>query len=121
MRECPSDRRFLKCNQRHHTQLHDEAFPSSSQDEVQQVKQVEVSSIPVNAESQAVPFSIPLDQATDTVAATCSMNNVSCRKTVLLLTAMVNVIDRQGKLDSGSQVNLISKELVDILGIERRT
>ncbi|XP_055526885.1 uncharacterized protein LOC129719515 [Wyeomyia smithii] len=121
LRDCLSDRKCMKSRQRHHTQLYDDARvkPDQTDSKKKEVpdKPVPVST-PVYSEAQAGLSS----GSASTVTSTCSVQAAPTKKNVLLLTAVVNVFDRQGKpylcrilLDCGSQVNLITKSMADAI------
>lgn len=116
LKDCTSDKTCQDCHKRHHTQLHDEARASRP-------RQAETpkSSVPaVQAKSSCIPV-----EETSPVTTTCSIGEAPTRKSVLLLTAVVNLIDQRGKphscrvlLDCGSQVNIITKKMADTVGAQ---
>ncbi|XP_065088347.1 uncharacterized protein LOC135709853 [Ochlerotatus camptorhynchus] len=71
---------------------------------------------------QTIPAPVDLP-----VSTTCSSNVVSFPKTVLLLTAVVHVLDKDNQpypcrvlLDSDSQVNFVTEEMVNRLGLPKK-
>ncbi|XP_055623375.1 uncharacterized protein LOC129766805 [Toxorhynchites rutilus septentrionalis] len=119
-KECPSPRSCRKCQRRHHTQLHE--------DEV-------TSNVNYNSKSETCTLKITLvdedlttKQSNETnVLSTCSCNHARTTKTVLLLTAVVLVMDKDKQphqcrvlLDSGSQVNFLTERMANILGIPKQ-
>ncbi|XP_055622293.1 uncharacterized protein LOC129765881 [Toxorhynchites rutilus septentrionalis] len=119
-KECPSPRSCRKCQRRHHTQLHE--------DEV-------TSNVNYNSKSETCTSKITLvdedlttKQSNETnVLSTCSCNHARTTKTVLLLTAVVLVMDKDKQphqcrvlLDSGSQVNFLTERMANILGIPKQ-
>ncbi|XP_062557058.1 uncharacterized protein LOC134221907 [Armigeres subalbatus] len=74
----------------------------------------------VNQEAAIQP---PVPVVDQSVSTTCSSNYVPASKTVLLLTAVVQAIDKHNRphpcrvlLDSGSQVNFVTEEMANRLG-----
>ncbi|XP_062711045.1 uncharacterized protein LOC134289057 [Aedes albopictus] len=117
-RDCSSPKTCQKCQKRHHTQLHNE-----------ELKQEPKPSVSVPAQEK----SPPIDQNKVSVSTSTretpqlSCNYANSTKTVFLLTAVVNVVDRNNRLhpcrallDSGSQVNFITADLANCLGSERQ-
>ncbi|XP_062542065.1 uncharacterized protein LOC134210058 [Armigeres subalbatus] len=112
IRGCPSDKSCSKCAKKHHTMLHYEQVS------------------PLETRQQSSSGSA----MTKTGSAAISEDNVSTAcfgvqrrvKQVLLMTALVNVASRSGKivklralLDSGSQVNLVSEAAVKLLSLPK--
>lgn len=121
VRDCPSDRKCMKCRQRHHTQLHDDARTNPNQAETRRSEACD-SSVSVPRQDAFEAQGGPPNASTSTVTSTCSIQAVPTKKNVLLLTAVVNIFDHQGKpylcrvlLDCGSQVNLITKGMADAI------
>ncbi|XP_058816823.1 uncharacterized protein LOC131680122 [Topomyia yanbarensis] len=130
-RECSSDKTCRKCQRRHHTLLHEER--TSNKDDIS-------SNVFTSIENKAVEFSMVApaiiqpteNQITPTttdssVSTMCSCNFTCERKTVLLLTAVVHALDKDNQphlcrvlLDSGSQVNFVTEEMANILGIPKQ-
>ncbi|XP_055522792.1 uncharacterized protein LOC129716973 [Wyeomyia smithii] len=102
--DCPSDRKCMKCRQRHHIQLHDDARVKPDQTDSKK-KEVPDKPVPVstsvNFEAQAGLSS----GSASTVTSTCSVQAASTKKNVLL----VNVFDRR--------MNLITKSMADAIAI----
>ncbi|XP_058840942.1 uncharacterized protein LOC131696416 [Topomyia yanbarensis] len=119
--ECNCEKTCLKCKMKHHTMLHDETLKQNL------TEQENCVSRPNN--TSMVPR--PINESSST-SSEQSRNKLACNhsqaiKTVMLLTAVVNVRDRNGSvlpcrtlLDNGSQVNLISESMVNRLGLERK-
>ncbi|XP_062541814.1 uncharacterized protein LOC134209800 [Armigeres subalbatus] len=127
VRECPSDKSCRKCQRRHHTLLHDDgASNHDTKSNVSMPAEAVVSLPPVPSEpshptSQKNP---PVDPP---VSTTCSSNLAQSPKTVLLLTAIVQVFNTKNQsyscrvlLDSGSQVNFVTEELASRLGLPKK-
>ncbi|XP_058837137.1 uncharacterized protein LOC131693385 [Topomyia yanbarensis] len=102
--DCSSDKSCQKCKRRHHSLLHAE-------------DKSKVAPEPPVIEQENAP------SATVPTVATCN-NLATHSQQVLLLTAVVDVFDKNYKphpcrilLDSGSQVNLISRSAADMLGL----
>lgn len=110
---CPSDKTCNRCKRRHHSLLHAEEKPKPAVSEDPQPK-------PATQPSKSEDQPKPPEEAT---SASCCSEKVLPNQ-VFLLTAMVDVIDKNHKthpcrvlLDSASQVNLISKQMVESLGL----
>lgn len=119
--ECKSNKTCSKCKRKHHTLLHTEggsvqnssSSNSSGTDQQQVPKQA----------AQSDNANVPGSSTPNTVASNVVEKPIS---QVLLLTAMVNVLDKHGKpqscralLDSGSQVNFISEAMLEKLQVDR--
>lgn len=98
---CPSSKTCRTCEARHNTLLHDDT----------------------SSKSKASLVAAPVDNQ---VSASCSGGFATRAKTVLLPTAVVDALDKHGRrhpcrvlLDSGSQVNFVTEELVNRLGIKK--
>ncbi|XP_062716695.1 uncharacterized protein LOC134292046 [Aedes albopictus] len=123
---CPSPKTCQKCHKRHHTQLHDdESNPK------QESKTATVATEPKHDEpGQGQLSPVPAPQAVpppETVTTACHLDNAHAPKTVLLLTAVVLVTDRNNQtqqcrvlLDSGSQANFITENMTNTLGMEKK-
>lgn len=104
-----------KCHSKHHTLLHSESEESKS------------SLVSANPPSSSVDNNSPHVNTTPNVRVDANTNALSASGTgdsVLLSTAYVNVIDKNGKsntvralLDSGSQSSFITRELCQRLGL----
>ncbi|XP_062714046.1 uncharacterized protein LOC134290850 [Aedes albopictus] len=118
--ECKSSKTCSKCKRKHHTLLHTGGSvqnSSSSNSSVTDQQQV-----PKQA-AQPDNANVPGSSTPNTVASNVVEKPIS---QVLLLTAMVNVLDKHGKpqscralLDSGSQVNFISEAMLEKLQVDR--
>ncbi|XP_065078529.1 uncharacterized protein LOC135701618 [Ochlerotatus camptorhynchus] len=118
-KQCTSSKTCRKCSRRHHTLLHDDNERDSSQDVKANVAS------PKNREINKQPAIVepPVSVVDQSVSTTCSSNHVQTSKTVLLLTAVVQAIDKHNQphpcrvlLDSGSQVNFVTEEMANRLG-----
>ncbi|XP_053691605.1 uncharacterized protein LOC128740119 [Sabethes cyaneus] len=123
---CPSKNTCSKCRKRHHTLLHIEStapfdvsnttLPSTSSEQFQ---------VKPNLSSDEKPKSGSPVQ-TQSISSSCSVNPKKVPlPNVLLLTAVVNVMDRDGRsipcrafIDCGAQTNLISSEMFRKLGLD---
>ncbi|XP_062538129.1 uncharacterized protein LOC134206429 [Armigeres subalbatus] len=110
--DCSSEKSCQRCKRRHHTLLHAEEKPK-------QVLESSIKPTPKLATDQEGPST----SATPTTALCSSL--ASRTQQVLLLTAVVDILDRNYHphpcrilLDSGSQVNLISRAAVNLLGLK---
>ncbi|XP_065081187.1 uncharacterized protein LOC135703790 [Ochlerotatus camptorhynchus] len=121
--ECNSNKTCFKCQKKHHTMLHEE---SPMQDVAAQRNSASQPAItpPMASGSSEVSSSSSSEPSGSKLPA---CNHSQAVKTVMLLTAVVNVRDRNGGvipcrtlLDNGSQVNLISESMVNRLGLERK-
>ncbi|XP_058448980.1 uncharacterized protein LOC131428938 [Malaya genurostris] len=118
-RECPSDKTCYKCKKRHHSLLHvEERVPPSAAEDKKPSGEID-SNTPrlVNSEPRS-------DTQTQLTTASCS--STLPMQQVLLLTAVVEIMVKNYKpypclilLDSGSQANLISRSMIDTLGLEQ--
>ncbi|XP_055622591.1 uncharacterized protein LOC129766753 [Toxorhynchites rutilus septentrionalis] len=106
---CNSTRTCQRCQGKHHTLLHLDRFPN--------VMSVASTDNPNPSSSDA------LSQLATT---TCSVSDTPRLGNSLLMTAVVSVLDSNGKfyscrafLDCGSQANLVSSRLIDTLNIPR--
>ncbi|XP_065094080.1 uncharacterized protein LOC135714625 [Ochlerotatus camptorhynchus] len=149
-KDCPSDKSCHKCQRRHHTLLHDDGAPRyekksnvSAEAMATLIKNNHKRTItqiielfhkwfgspPLVPAAPNQPMSVqtipaPVDPP---VSTTCSSNVVSFPKTVLLLTAVVHVLDKDNQpypcrvlLDSGSQVNFVTEDMVNRLGLSKK-
>ncbi|XP_058827641.1 uncharacterized protein LOC131687569 [Topomyia yanbarensis] len=118
-RDCPSDKTCFKCNRKHHSLLHAEEKTSSP------VTKERSSSREADTQTVKKPTQEANHQEqTQLTAATCS--SVLPIQHILLLTAVVEVMDKNYKphpcrilLDSGSQANLISRSMINALGLQQ--
>ncbi|XP_053691594.1 uncharacterized protein LOC128740109 [Sabethes cyaneus] len=115
-KDCPSEKTCRKCQKRHHTQLHDDAEAAT--------REVSLSSSVPNEQADAPKIVAP---EIESISTTCSGNHTQATKTVLLLTAVINVFDRKNELhpcrvllDSGSQVNFITERMANLLAIPKQ-
>ncbi|XP_055622781.1 uncharacterized protein LOC129766285 [Toxorhynchites rutilus septentrionalis] len=118
LRDCPSPKSCRKCNKRHHTQLHEDTEPANDSNIFPSSKQL------ANVSQPIAEFSSPTMVEESTTNITCSCSYTQGSKTVLLLTAVVRVLDKNRRqhqcrvlLDSGSQVNFVTEKLADTLGL----
>ncbi|XP_062557867.1 uncharacterized protein LOC134222720 [Armigeres subalbatus] len=118
-RECTSSKTCQRCSKRHHTLLHEENGRNNSHEGKTNVACPQPPRI-VNQEAAIQP---PVPVVDQSVSTTCSSNYVPASKTVLLLTAVVQAIDKHNRphpcrvlLDSGSQVNFVTEEMANRLG-----
>ncbi|XP_058828383.1 uncharacterized protein LOC131688228 [Topomyia yanbarensis] len=123
-RSCSSTKSCRKCEARHHTLLHEDVAPVPERDVQPKASVVTKAPIPQ-------PPSIEEPKATTTidhqVSTSCSSYFATSAKTVLLLTAVVDAIDKHGQpypcrvlLDSGSQVNFITEDMANRLGVKKQ-
>ncbi|XP_055527349.1 uncharacterized protein LOC129719969 [Wyeomyia smithii] len=129
-KECPSNKKCHKCQRRHHTLLHDDGVPNLEKP----------SNVPLPAKAVASTPSVPAasNQPSTSkqkipaiieppVSTTCSSNLAQATKIVLLLTAVVHLFDQENHphpcrvlLDSGSQVNFVTEDMVNRLGLPKK-
>ncbi|XP_055633313.1 uncharacterized protein LOC129773693 [Toxorhynchites rutilus septentrionalis] len=114
--ECSSKKTCARCHRKHHTLLHQESSTTEDHSFSHKMEEQPCSSTPEK-------FTV-CEPVTNTVV---SCNCHRATTTVMLMTAMVRVRDNCGYttpcrvlLDSGSQVNFISKSLIDRLSVTRR-
>lgn len=116
MKECPSKGTCKKCRRKHHTLLHAEAGVSGSNIEIR--VQPKTSSVvePTSTTGQII--------ASQNTITSIHSNVQESASQAVLLTALVNVLDRNQKvhqcralLDCGSQVSFISQSLQNKLGL----
>ncbi|XP_058826908.1 uncharacterized protein LOC131686914 [Topomyia yanbarensis] len=122
-RDCPSKYRCRTCSRKHHTLLHP-GFPGSGPVATQTVNQDEStvspqSSVAVSHSGESVSSSA--------VSISSNMAVGYARSHVFLLTVLLKVKDNWGRshyaralLDSGSQANLMSERLCQLLRLPRR-
>ncbi|XP_053697048.1 uncharacterized protein LOC128744228 [Sabethes cyaneus] len=123
-KDCPSDKTCHKCQRRHHTLLHENEEPSrGTKPNVSLPTETMATPPPIPAATTS-QMPAPVNQP---VSTTCSANFAQSTKTVLLLTAVVQVYGRRNQphpcrvlLDSGSQVNFITEEMANRLGIPKK-
>lgn len=114
--KCPSERFCQECHAKHHSLLHDNAALKIPENNSNREKNLPIISSPIE---NVTPFSsVPVSN--------CSIGKVSCFNNTLLLTAVVDIIDKHGNpqlcraiLDCGSQPNLISRRMVDKLDVDQ--
>ncbi|XP_055615150.1 uncharacterized protein LOC129761453 [Toxorhynchites rutilus septentrionalis] len=118
-RDCPSSKTCRKCQKRHHTQLHDDTEAVNR--DLNLNAAISREHQPPVAAPKPVTREVP-------ISTTCSCNCTQDMKTVLLLTAVVHVFDRNNHphlcrvlLDSGSQVNFITEQMADRLAIPKKS
>lgn len=121
---CPSTKTCQKCHKRHHTQLHDDGTHPEQETNIAVTEPPADDSGHNFLPTMAIPLA-PQSPRTN-VTTTCSLS-ASAPKTVLLLTAVVLVTDRDNQayqcralLDSGSQANFITEAMANTLGLERK-
>ncbi|XP_055634308.1 uncharacterized protein LOC129774572 [Toxorhynchites rutilus septentrionalis] len=118
-KKCPSSKTCRICKKRHHTQLHEDVSPMQNSETIRNEK-ITVRNQPTNDKpSTSNENQMPVS--------TCSCNSARVSKTVLLLTAVVLVTDKNGRqhscralLDSGSLVNFVSEKFANVLEIPKR-
>ncbi|XP_052567505.1 uncharacterized protein LOC128093784 [Culex pipiens pallens] len=117
-KRCSSKYTCGKCQRRHHTTLHE---PREQQESTQKPATPQSVAPQVNQPPVIQPAG-PFQQTSS--QATC--NHTQTVKTVMLLTAVVNLLDDQGQpvpcrvlLDNGSQVNFITLAMTDRLRLQR--
>lgn len=117
-KDCSSKRNCSKCHKRHHSLLHEELPTKTPETETPLAK----NSSNVVAESCPVPNILPSTSSNSS----CSCNHSQTAKTVMLLTAIVNLESADGQLipcramlDSGSQVCFVSELIANRLMISR--
>ncbi|XP_062700072.1 uncharacterized protein LOC134284801 [Aedes albopictus] len=122
IKECPSDKTCRKCQGRHHTLLHDDGVPTRTPPP--NVSLPTETMVGPQVPVPVVPTPTPVDAPVSTA---CSSNFAQTTKTVLLLTAVVQVLDRNNEphlcrvlLDSGSQVNFVTEEMANRLGLTKK-
>ncbi|XP_062542508.1 uncharacterized protein LOC134210476 [Armigeres subalbatus] len=108
--ECSSDRCCQRCKRRHHSLLHAEEKCKPVTDQ--------------SSKPSSKPATEQEDSPSESTPATCSSVATNTQQ-VLLLTAVVDVLDKTYKphpcrvlLDSGSQVNLVTRAVADKLGLK---
>lgn len=113
-KDCPSEKTCNKCKRRHHTLLHAEERAKIVTESKDTTSKQEESQVPERSAEQV-----------QLTSATCSKEEVALQQ-VLLLTAVVNVMDKNNKphpcrvlLDSGSQANLITRSTAELLGLQQ--
>ena len=109
-KKCTSPGTCSKCKRRHHSLLHSEERPKPEQKVIQ-------------APPEQAP-EVKKQEAAQLTTASC--HNETPTQQVLLLTAVVDIMDRNNKahpcrvlLDSASQANLISRAMVESLGLKQ--
>ncbi|XP_053699167.1 uncharacterized protein LOC128746143 [Sabethes cyaneus] len=115
-KNCPSDKTCFKCKRRHHSLLHLEEKPQATEE-----------NSPAQVEASAMQDENKQPSQSQLTTATCSSSKTRPKQHVLLLTAVVDVIDANCNshpvrvlLDSASQANLVSRSMVEILGLKQR-
>ncbi|XP_058816629.1 uncharacterized protein LOC131679895 [Topomyia yanbarensis] len=119
--DCPSNRTCVKCQRKHHSLLHADSQPFKAAEIPDETK----SSRPAAQVQAPKADEQRPSTSTQVTTAACSTNKGLVVPSVLLLTAVVNVMDRNNHphpcrvlLDSASQVNLISQGMADRLGLD---
>ncbi|XP_055543115.1 uncharacterized protein LOC129728689 [Wyeomyia smithii] len=129
-KECPSNKKCHKCQRRHQKLLHDDGVPNLEKPSNVSLPAEAVASTPLvpaasnqpSTSKQKIPAIIE-----PPVSTTCSSNLAQATKTVLLLTAVVHVFDQENHphpcrvlLDSGSQVNFVTEDMANRLGLPKK-
>ncbi|XP_055639950.1 uncharacterized protein LOC129777604 [Toxorhynchites rutilus septentrionalis] len=131
-KDCNSDKTCRKCQRRHHTLLHEVEVSYARPNVTPNV------SVPIKAEIEQ-PLRIPQMYNPMTakqnssvlqdfsISTPCSCYVGEPTKTVLLLTAVVHALDQNNRphpcrvlLDSGSQVNFVTEEMANRLGVPKK-
>ncbi|XP_058839198.1 uncharacterized protein LOC131694734 [Topomyia yanbarensis] len=114
LRACPSDKSCSKCSKKHHTLLH---FEQLLQPEPKQQN---------SSGSNSLQEANALTTISENPVTTACSSVQRRAKQVLLMTALVNVASKSGRvfklralLDSGSQVNLVSDSAVKMLALPK--
>lgn len=117
-KRCSSKNTCGKCQRRHHTLLHEATV---QQEPAQKPATPQSAALQVNQPPTTQPTGTSQQTSTQ---ATC--NHSQTVKTVMLLTAVVNLIDDQNRpvpcrvlLDNGSQVNFITQSMASRLNLKR--
>lgn len=116
--DCSTKKTCAKCKKRHHTLLHEESVSKPPQTYALPEKEPPK----INAETKETPKA----PSSTTPAPSCSCNHSRTVKTVMLLTAVVNLEDKSGTvipcrtlLDSGSEVCFLSEMMANRLSTPR--
>ena len=129
-KNCPSSKTCHKCQRRHHTLLHDDGVSSQEKSPNVSLPAEAVASLPSVPAAPSQPSTsvqkIPV-ALEPPVLTTCLSNSAQTTKTVLLLTAVVQVYDKNSLLhpcrvllDSGSQVNFVTEEMANRLELPKK-
>ncbi|XP_058449304.1 uncharacterized protein LOC131429270 [Malaya genurostris] len=122
-RTCSSPKSCRKCEARHHTLLHEDVAVVSEREFQPESSVITNASMlqPVPSDETKIP-----DPVNNQVFTSCSSYFTSNTRTVLLLTAVVEAFDTTGQLhscrvllDSGSQVNFITEQMTNRLGLKK--
>ncbi|XP_062698414.1 uncharacterized protein LOC134284122 [Aedes albopictus] len=125
-KHCPSAKTCRKCSKKHHTLLHADSNLENTQDLQDNVFDPKS----VHDMSASAPSS-PTLKTSPSVSTICSCSKAALRaaqetKTVLLSTAVVHAIDKNGNpypcrvlLDSGSQVNFVTETMANLLRLTK--
>ncbi|XP_058839551.1 uncharacterized protein LOC131695040 [Topomyia yanbarensis] len=120
IRACPSQRTCAKCNQKHHSMLHQDQ-PESFAPHKPKDKPEEKAAEHQEATSRMDPE--PQENGSVSVTTSCFAGGQRRTKQVLLQTAVIDVIDVHGRLhpcrtllDSGSQAHILSEAMARVLG-----
>ncbi|XP_058816835.1 uncharacterized protein LOC131680128 [Topomyia yanbarensis] len=119
--DCSSKKTCSKCQRKHHTLLHSEEGPQqpkfSKADEISNSSSESSVHVPVTASIQSTTSGVPVNTAHSRVPEKPSIH-------VFLLTALVNVLDRDQQphpcrvlLDCGSQVSFITQSMAIALNM----
>ncbi|XP_058840722.1 uncharacterized protein LOC131696195 [Topomyia yanbarensis] len=121
---CPSPGTCAKCKKRHHSLLHVETQQSEDV-EVHPTKQDDKPNKQPPTLSTEGSDDLPRASTSQVTTVTCATGRGQLPPHVLLMTAVVDVLDKNGNpqpcrilLDSASQVNIITQRMVHLLGVD---
>ncbi|XP_062704514.1 uncharacterized protein LOC134286844 [Aedes albopictus] len=122
VRTCPSQRTCPKCGQKHHSMLHQGQSESSVSQKPKDNPEEVIAEHPVVVNEADADH---LESESVSVSTSCLGGGlVRSTKQVLLQTAIIDVIDAHGRLhpcrallDSGSQANILSEAMAQVLGL----
>ncbi|XP_058827811.1 uncharacterized protein LOC131687738 [Topomyia yanbarensis] len=121
---CPSTGTCAKCKKRHHSLLHAETQQSEDV-EVHPTKQDDKPNKQPPTLSTEGSDDLPRASTSQVTTVTCATGRGQLPPHVLLMTAVVDVLDKNGNpqpcrilLDSASQVNIITQRMVHLLGVD---
>ncbi|XP_058448917.1 uncharacterized protein LOC131428875 [Malaya genurostris] len=124
-RDCPSKFRCRTCSKRHHTLLHP-GFPGSGSTTVSSSATQGLSSSTLSASDEASNSGSAISSSIQSVSTNLASGHPGTH--VFLLTVILKIKDNWGRqhyaralLDSGSQANLISENLCQLLKLPRRS